>query len=215
MAELPFAEILFNLGFDFGCIGGPRFSNTKIEVGNGYKQTNIDWDAPLGRWQVGDRSGPTALTQTEATYLSNFFWARKGSAQPFRYRDWADHSGQNEPIGVGDGIRKTYPLIKTYGDEFGSTVRVISKPVLEGFSVAVESEQPLNATLNTTNGLIAFDLPPESGALITATYDFHVPVTFEQDALDLRFAYWDSEKETGFFDLGALSVVEERTEVAV
>jgi uncharacterized protein (TIGR02217 family) len=203
MAELPFAEIVLDLGLDFGAIGGPRFSNTKIEVGNGYKQTNIDWDAPLGRWQIGDRAGETALREVEAHLLRDFFWARKGSAQPFRYKDWADYYAQDERIGTGDGIKTQWQLIKTYGDAYGSTIREIKKPVLEGFSVFVDSDQPLSATLDDTTGLIQFNIAPAQGAPIFATFEFHVPVTFEQDVLDLRFG----EK---LFDLGALSVVEER-----
>jgi uncharacterized protein (TIGR02217 family) len=210
MTELSFAEIALDLGLDFGAIGGPRFSNTKIEVGNGYKQTNIDWAAPLGRWQIGNRTGETCLREVEAHYLRDFFWARKGSAQPFRYKDWADYKADDEWIGTGDGIKTQFQLIKTYGDQFGSTIREIKKPVLDGFSVFVDADQPLTATLNETTGLIQFNFAPAQAARIYATYEFHVPVTFEQDVLDLRFAYFDSNTDEKLFDLGALSVVEER-----
>jgi len=197
---LPFAETTIEiLGYDYGVVGGRTYNNTVIQTAGGATQINVNWDEPLGRWQLGDRR----LHKRELEYLIRFHNARMGSAQPFRFLDWSDYELRDELIGVGNGVQAAFQATKTYKDEWGTNTQKIYK-----LAKGVRCSVPAQIDLNT--GIVTPVSVSPVGTEIRVTGNYHRPVRFEQDKIDYKFISADPSSGEAFFDIGALSVVEVR-----
>jgi len=128
--------------------------------------------------------------------LIAFFEARMGQLYAFRFRDPMDYascppSGTPSPtdqfLGTGDGASVEFQLIKSYSDVSGSYERVITKPVNDSVLLASNGTpiDTLEFTVDFETGRIAFNTAPASGVVITAGYEFDVPVRFATDQLEL------------------------------
>ena len=71
-------------------------------------------------------------------------------------------------------------------------MRRIVKPVTGTVRVALAGVEQLSGwSVETTNGIVTFDTAPASGVLITAGFEFDVPVRFDTDRLDVT---WDLDR---------------------
>jgi uncharacterized protein (TIGR02217 family) len=202
---MSFTETRLSLGYDFGAVGGPQFQTTTIIDGSGKEQRIINWNTPLGSWQLGDRN----LTRTELDYFLTFHKSRKGSYQGFRFKDWSDYK-IDQVIGTGNGSQTQFSLFKTYTVGAYSVRRRISKPV-NGLKVFLdEVEQTSGFSVSLSTGIITFSTPPSTGVEVSVTGDFDVPVRFEQDEIAFRFLA--TAEEDAIFSLEKLSVKEIRLE---
>jgi uncharacterized protein (TIGR02217 family) len=204
-----FVNVVLDLGYDYGAIGGLSFQTTAIATSSGYEKRNSLWDQPLGRWQLGDRSGENALTIKQYEYLSGFHLARRGSAQGFLFLDWNDYRLKHERIGTGDGITKAFQLTKTYGDAGDSFTRLIQKPREKGAQVFVGSQRvpPEKYQLSEDTGILTLTTAPPNTVPILVSCQFYVPVRFEQDRLEARFAFHDPYQKESLYEVSSLSVV--------
>jgi uncharacterized protein (TIGR02217 family) len=92
----------------------------------------------------------------------------------------------DQPIGTGDGTTSTFQLVKRYTSGAQSWARAITKPVADSVRVALDSvEQSSGWSIDTTTGVITFAAPPAMGVLVTAGFEFDVPVRFDSDTLDV------------------------------
>ena len=202
---IDFVEERLDLGFDYGVIGGPRFKTDVIELGDGTEQRNINWWFPLGQWQLGDRT----LLQSNLEYLKSFHAARQGSKQGFRFKDWADYSATNQEIGIGDGLKTQYQLIKTYSFESANVNKPIIKPVEDSLKVYLDGVLTSTGwTLDSANGVITFAQPLLNGQVLTCDFDFDIPVWFAQDSIGFRLQAKDDFES--IYQLESLSVEEGR-----
>jgi uncharacterized protein (TIGR02217 family) len=209
MSIVGFAEVLLDLGHDYSNVAKVMFQNTRQTVGGGAETVNIDWAVPLSRWTFGERTGLYALLEDEKDYLLDFFHARRGSAQPFRYLDWTDHRAYGQQIGVGDGSLTQFQLTKTYGDDYGRVVKPILKPLLDGFKVELTGD-PIACGVDVTTGLVTFASAPPLGVKISCDFRFHKPVRFGSDELSLKFTSRDPDSGQSLFDLSAFELMEIR-----
>jgi uncharacterized protein (TIGR02217 family) len=204
---------VFDIGYDFGAVGGPKFNNTIIEVGNGYRQINVNWSAPLRRWQVGERSGDYALTEDEKNYITSFFYARRGSAQAFKFRDWTDYRVVDQVIAIGAPATNPateYSLFKRYGDTANEFIRPIKRLIPDTFSWNTNKPQALTITPNNDLGTITLSEPLVYNSRLTCSFHFYTIVRFVEDELDLRYSWRNPRTGEEYYDLGKLSVIEER-----
>nr|MDQ4088505.1 DUF2460 domain-containing protein [Pseudomonadota bacterium] len=153
------------------------------------EQRNADWANARLRFDVG----PGVRGEAELAALIEFFRARRGAAVGFRFQDPFDNSSNamtgsptalDQALGLGDGERTEFPLVKRYGDQ----VRRITRPVAGSVQVAVGGAERLTGWTLEPKGVIAFELPPEEGAQVTAGFRFDVPVRFAEDRLSLSRA---------------------------
>jgi uncharacterized protein (TIGR02217 family) len=96
----------------------------------------------------------------------------------------------DQTLGVGDGVRATFKLTKTYGGAFAPYVRAITKPVEGSVRVTVggvEKTLGVHFGVDTTTGLVTFapGAVPAVAASVTAGYAFDVPVRFDTDFLEI------------------------------
>lgn len=186
-----FHEVRFPERISYGSNGGPRFSTTVTETISGHEQRNIDWQEARAEYDVG--SG--LRDEADLAALIAFFRARKGRAYGFRFKDWNDYRSsddggavtpQDQLIGVGDGTTDTFQLLKNYASGVATHTRLIGKPVAGTVRVALAGVEQLSGwSVDTTTGMVTFDVPPGAGVNITAGFEFDVPVRFRDDKLTI------------------------------
>ncbi|MEL6493932.1 MAG: DUF2460 domain-containing protein [Cyanobacteria bacterium J06623_7] len=220
--ELPefidFAEVLLDLGYDYGVVGGMEFKTEVIEVADGREQRNALRQLPLGRWQLGQRNllESEADKLAEISYLRDFQKDRLGAKQGFRFKDWADYRATNQLIAVGDGLKTHFQLRKAYIAGDAITYRPIQKPVADTVQLYVDGEVETGWTLDYITGVVSHADPLPNGATLHADFEFDVPVWFESDQLPLSSEYVSLEDEQVLlYKLGSVFVVEGRIPLAL
>lgn len=209
---MDFAETRLDLGIDYGTRGELRFSTSIIVDGSGEEQRNANWSQPLGRWQLGDRT----LDKSELDYFLGFHAARKGAFVGFRFKDWADYQAHRQKIGVGDGTKTKFQLIKTYTIGSYSVKRPILKPVGDTVEIYLNGLESRHGwAVDITTGIITFASTPDTDVVISSSFEFDVPVRFEQDKIEFRFDAYEVGTGRSIFYLANLSVVELRLQPVI
>ena len=190
-----FHDVRFPLQLGFGASGGPEFSTQIVVTGSGHEQRNSQWSDALVHYDagVGIRS------EADLAALLAFFRARRGQAHGFRFRDPIDHSSaamglaaaaMDQRLGVGDGGTTRFALVKHYGDPDELQTRRVTRPVAASVLVAVDGAARASGWQLAGLGHVDFDVPPAPGAVVSAGYEFDVPVRFAADRIDVSIAGW-------------------------
>ena len=190
-----FDDIQFPLALGRQARVSPVFSTAIVTTASGREQRNAAWSSARMRYDAGTGVRSEADVQT----LLAFFRARRGAAKAFRFHDPLDHSsggpssggmGSGVPtatdqiLGTGNGIQTRFRLIKRYGSGPQAEVRLITRPVNGSVIVAVGgTPRPSGWTLS--GGDILFAVAPAAGTVITAGFQFDVPVRFAEDSLEI------------------------------
>lgn len=189
-----FHEVSFPLRLALQTSGGPVRRTEIVRLSNGLESRNARWANSRRRYDVGS----SVKTLDDLYAVTAFFEARRGQLHGFRFRDPLDHrSGRpNAPIaptdqvvGIGDGERATFQLSKRYGDAAAGTDRPIAKPVAGTVQVAVDGGPvaPENFIIDAVAGTVTFAAgAPPAGAIVTAGFEFEVPVRFDIDRIDVH-----------------------------
>lgn len=202
---MPFHEVLFPADISYGSSGGAAFKTTIFTSDSGYEQRNVDWS--LVRCQYDVSQGIKSIAQM--TVLTQFFMARNGRAYGFRFFDWNDYLITDVQIGAGDGTTTTFQLVNVYvsaQEESGQSyqyVRPITKPAwgtLSGMTVGgVAKVEGTDFTLDYTTGIFTFNTAPAGptggdpgAAVVVGACQFHVPVRFDVDHLDITQEFWET-----------------------
>lgn len=173
-----FHEVRFPTGISYKSIGGPSFSTDVIMLSSGYEKRNANWTYPLERWNLAYG----IKTKTDIITARDFFYARKGRAFGFRFKNPDDFSTTGEELGEGDGSTTQFQLVKTYTSGGSTLTRKITKPVSGQVTVYLSSvEQSSEISIDTTTGIVTFDTAPASGEVVTADFQFDIPVRFDTD----------------------------------
>jgi len=189
---MAFDEVQLPLRVRYGASGGPQFLTEIVTIQGGFERRNQTWSQARRRYDA--RTG--VVTANDASILLAFFQARAGRARGFRLKDWADFTsardGKSVPqvsdqlIGVGDGTRKIFQLVKAYGSGGVSVMREIKKPVTGSVRVAVNGTEYMTGwSVDTSTGVVTFAQAQAVGAQVTAGFAFDVPVRFDTDRLTL------------------------------
>jgi len=181
--DMSFSEVRFPEDISSGALGGPQYRTDVVRMKSGHEQRAVRWGEGLSRYDVscGIR------TKEEYQQVLAFFRAVKGRAIGFRFKDWSDYEGNNEYIGTGDGNQANFQLVKNYTNGDHTETRPIKKPVSGTVRIFFDGEEQTTGwSCDYTTGMITFDTPPSQGVVITATFEFDVPVRFDTDELMAR-----------------------------
>lgn len=193
---MAFHEVRFPTNLSFGSSGGPERRTEIVTLVNGFEERNTPWSDSRRRFDAG--AGARSLDDLEM--LISFFEARRGQLHGFRWKDWADYktcrpsavvSATDQAIGTGDGSKVAFQLVKTYASGTGSWTRTLTKPVAGSVKVAVNGTARVagaDFTVDTTTGVVTFNLPPAAGTAVTAGCEFDVPVRFDTDRIAVTIA---------------------------
>ena len=212
VSYIDFVEERLELGIDYGAVGGPSFSTEIIENAAGLEQRNALLWLPLGRWQLGERMLLDSAYDSiqEVQYLRSFHSSKRGSKTGFRFKDWSDYRAVNVQIGIGDGSSKEFQLIKIYqvGDYY--TVRPILKPVAASVKLYLDELPITTWAVDETTGIVTLDVPAANNRVITADFEFDVPVRFEADKIEWTLEAIQLEDGSQLHKLGSVFVKEMR-----
>lgn len=191
---MAFHDIRFPTAISLGASGGPERRTEIVTLGSGREERNARWADSRRSYNAGY----SVKTLSDLHAVIAFFEERRGRLHGFRWKDFIDYkscapgaspSALDQALGQGDGEQATFQLVKTYGSTFAPWTRDIQKPlsgsvlVAVGGAVQTESEDYLLA-----DGVITF-VPgsmPASGAMVTAGFEFDVPVRFDADRLEIN-----------------------------
>lgn len=206
----PFVEERLPDEVERNAIGGPQFKTIITPLSSGHEQRNIQWSQSRGEWDIG--YGLSHLkpgkSQSYLNKVIEFFYARRGRAIGFRFKDWTDFEITNQVIGVGDAALTQFQIVKVYNSVGVTYSRIISKIVTGTASVYLDSVLQVSGyTLDVNTGIITFSTPPAVDVVVSVTCEFDVPVRFDIDKLDINAVTSDA----GF--IGSIPVVEVRQDV--
>jgi uncharacterized protein (TIGR02217 family) len=186
-----FHEVRFPANLSFGSVGGPERRTDVVTLANGFEERNTPWAHSRRRYDAG--VSMRSLDDVET--LIAFFEARHGQVYGFRWKDWSDFkssraSGEpdydDQEIAVGDEVTHAFQLSKTYRSGVHTYRRPISKPVIGTVKIALageEQQEGIHYEVDPTTGYVSFVHPPNVGTVITAGFEFDVPVRFDTDRI--------------------------------
>ena len=189
-----FDDVSFPIALGRAASIAPGFSTAIVTTASGHEQRNMDWASGRLRFDAG----PGVRSEADLETLIAFFRARRGAARGFRFRDPLDHSSHamtgaptplDQVLGMGDGVRTAFALLKRYGEGNEAEQRRITRPDASSVRVAVNGLTVTNWTLGN-GGTINFAAPPPPGAQVTAGFTFDVPVRFAEDSLAVDAGQW-------------------------
>lgn len=163
----------------------------KIEAFLGYLGDSCNVTRSARRAGLAYDAGPGIRSEADVRTLTDFFRARRGAARAFRFRDPFDCSSAadgglpaaaDQVLGVGDGSRRQFALVKRYGAGDAEQVRAIALPVEGSVRVSVDGLE--TAAFSVSEGGVLLDAAPGAGAVVRAGYLFDVPVRFAEDRLE-------------------------------
>ncbi len=184
-----FDDVLYPFPLGRSTAVAPEFSTSISVTASGHERRNSLWSDARVHFDVG----PGIRSEAELSELIAFFRARRGAAIGFRISDPFDHSSNgmtggptmvDQLIGIGDGQRADFQLIKSYGPGPDPQERPITRPRVETLLVSVAGSPFLDWTLSPT-GLLSLAQAPANGAEVRAGFLFDVPVRFAEDRIDI------------------------------
>jgi uncharacterized protein (TIGR02217 family) len=190
---MSFHEVRLPARLAFGSTGGVERRTEVVTLASGFERRSTPWAHGRRRYLIG--AGLRSLD--DAAALIAFFEGRRGRLHGFRFRDFADFkscapsgvvSPIDQPLGAGDGEAAVFALAKTYAD----LARPIAKPAAGTVRAAVDGVETGAFTVDSTTGLVTFDVSPAAGAALTAGFEFDTPVRFDADRIDVTLESFEA-----------------------
>jgi uncharacterized protein (TIGR02217 family) len=197
-----FHEVRFPLDVARGARGGPERLTQIVTLASGREVRNSRWAHSRRRYDAG--LGVRTLDALSAVVA--FFEERRGRLYGFRWRDQLDckscppsqvPAATDQTLGIGNGVTATFQLARDYGTGASAYRRTITKPVVGQVIVAVNGTvktQPGQVSCDHATGLLTFAAGhvPAAGALVSAGFQFDVPVRFDTDAIEVDLSAFEA-----------------------
>ncbi|MEZ5923915.1 MAG: DUF2460 domain-containing protein [Hyphomicrobiaceae bacterium] len=193
---MAFHEVRFPTGISAAANGGPERRTDVVLFASGFEERNARWADSRRSYNAG--YGVRGLDDLHQVLA--FFEERRGRLHGFRFKDHSDFksSAPNDPvsaldqvIGTGDGTIDVFQLSKTYGGAHAPYRRLVKKPVAGTVVVAVDGvmqSEGSDFTADHTTGVVSFLAGhiPAPSQIVTAGFEFDVPVRFDTDRLEVN-----------------------------
>jgi uncharacterized protein (TIGR02217 family) len=183
-----FDAVDFPLAIGREAMVATEFSTQIVSSPSGHEQRASEWAEARMRYDAG----PGIRSEADVRLLADFFRARRGAARAFRFRDPFDGSSaadgglpaaSDQMLGLGDGVRRQFALVKRYGAGDAEQVRRIALPVEGSVRVSVDGLETAGFAI-TDAGEVLLDAAPAAGFAVRAGFLFDVPVRFAEDRLE-------------------------------
>ncbi len=179
-----FHNVRFPEDISYGSNGGPGFNTTIIELASGHEQRNINWSLARARYDA--QYGIKQREQMED--VLDFFYARRGKAYGFRFKDWMDFELPRQSLGVASAV--THQTYKRYEP---LTSYFYDRPILKIVPGTVQwwANGVLKASnlVNTETGII--NTTGLIGQTIEIECEFDTPVRFDTDEIKIAHDDWE------------------------
>lgn len=197
---MSFHEVLFPENISYGSSGGPKFNTGIFTASSGYEQRNINWSMIRAEYDVSHG----IKSQAQMDELTAFFYARRGRAYGFRFKDHNDFRLKQQVIAIGDGATTEFPVFKTYRDvspgsgeiyEYQRRIYKLAWGTVAGVMMgAAVQAQGVDYEVDYDTGTLIFAVPPLNTAqILIGAAEFHVPVRFDTDHLDATHDFWNTQ----------------------
>ncbi len=194
---MSFDNVRFPTSISRGSTGTAERRTDVVTTASGREERNARWANSKRKYNAG--FGVKSLDDIQAVVA--FFEERRGKLYAFRWKDFADFkscaasatiAATDQMIGTSDGTTATFQLVKQYGTGTRNFMRLINAPVSGTLSVAVNGTVTTQFIVNMQTGLVTFNAGaiPANGAVITAGFEFDVPVRFDTDAITINLAHF-------------------------
>jgi uncharacterized protein (TIGR02217 family) len=157
---------------------------TTVYGSNGRERRHALWAEEKCTYNISYGMEHKTRGASDLPAVLDLFRICRGRLYGFLFRDWADYEADNSYQFTGNGVLDTFNLIKRY--DIGGDIydRRITRPVAETLVVRVNGSI-VSHTLGEL-GVVELAAPPANGTVITASFDFDVPVRFMEDQLKVR-----------------------------
>ncbi len=175
----------------YGTSFGPSYSTNVNPTKSGAESRNAIWENSLAMGNVAFG----IKTYAQLQEVSKLFHNARGKASGFRFKDFIDFKScdvefnitkDDQVLGLGDNTTVIFQLIKTYTSGAYSVSRDIRKPVIGTLQVAIDGvlkTETTDYTIDYTTGLITFLVAPLLDEIVSAGYEFDIPIRFDIDHL--------------------------------
>ena len=195
---MAFHEVRFPDDISRGARGGPERRTQVVELASGDEERNASWadsrrryDAAYGIRRADDLAAVIA-----------FFEARNGRLHGFRWKDWGDY--QVRPaVGAGHADRPGARHRRRHDDGvpagealrerragLGAADREAGRRHGAGRAAPASRRSRAGRSMRPP-AIVTFAAAPAAGVLVTAGFEFDVPVRFDTDRLDVT---WDLDR---------------------
>lgn len=185
---MSFHDVRLPARLAFGSTGGVERRTDVVTLASGFERRSTPWVLGRRRYLIGANLRSLA----DMAELTAFFEARRGRLYGFRFRDFADFAScdpggtpaaTDQALGLGDGGRTAFSLVKAYGD----VERPITKPVEGSVRVAVGGVELAGGAfaVDAATGVVTLSAAPGAGVAVTAGFLFDTPVRFDADRLEV------------------------------
>ena len=181
---MAFHEVRLPARLAFGSTGGVERRTEITTLASGFERRSTPWGLGRRRYLIG----ANLRSLDDMAELVAFFEARRGRLYGFRFKDFADFkscapggviSAGDQVLGVGDGTRTAFDLVKRYGD----VERPIAKPVAGSVRAAVGGVE-VGFAVDAATGAVTLESAPGAGVVVTAGFAFDTPVRFDSDRIE-------------------------------
>ncbi len=209
---MAFHEVRLSEDIERGATGGPEFKTRVLKLESGFEQRNIDWSVTRGNWNFG--YGIMLMDDDQACAslheIRDFFYARRGKAHGFRFKDWSDFEigdladafSTRQLIGLGDDSTTVFQVFKRYSSG-GIVYDRVTKKLVDGTvrawmdtteltlvapaPSAGEFSVDVNTGIITTGDVFASTggTGPGDEEVLSVVCEFDTPVRFDTDKLDI------------------------------
>lgn len=193
---MSFDDVRFPTAIARGAVGGPERRTDIVTTASGREERNGRWAESRRRYNAG--FGLASLNDIEAVVA--FFEERRGRLHAFRFKDHADFkscvplatpAATDQVIGTGDGVTRVFQLVKRYGTGLRDHARAITAPVTGTVVVAVAGAVQA-ATVDHLTGVVTLATAPPPGAVVSAGFEFDVPVRFDTDRISISLSQFQA-----------------------
>ncbi len=197
---MDFHDLRFPAHLSAGSTGGPERRTEIVTLSNGFEERNTAWKDSRRRYDAG--IGLRSMDDLHA--VLSFFEARSGRLHAFRWKDFLDFKScapsatpgaTDQVLATADGSVTEFYLTRKYGSSGYEYVRRILKPVVGTVLVAVNGAprtEGADYTVDHGEGRISFTTPPAAGGVVSAGFEFDVPVRFDTDRIEVNMASFAS-----------------------
>ena len=196
---MPFDDVRCPTAIARGASGGPERRTDVVTTASGREERNSRWAHSRRRYNVG--FGVKTLADVHAVIA--FFEERRGRLHAFRFKDHADFkscavnatpAATDQVIGTGDGVTAEFQLLKRYGAGVREYERTIAAPVADTVELAVNGVATTDFAVNVATGVVTFapGYEPAAGLVVSAGFEFDVPVRFDTDAITVNLSHFEA-----------------------
>ena len=187
MAVIAFDDVRLPVDIEQGAVGGPSWNTGVVTMANGEEQRTQNWQVPRHSYQI-----EYGTSETDWQPVRDFFYARRGRARGFRFKDWTDYIVYNQPINLTGPTQ----LARTYTDINNVTFNRNITRVVQGTIILSDNTGSIvdrNGVAYSTGFTESYGtLTPVANSPVvmptgglTAYFEFDVPVRFDSDLIAL------------------------------